>query len=152
MAENKLDIWELLRKIDDKDRDFLTKLTTEQRKGFVPIVTLRWLTGGGNDAQVLNLNEIVNSTVFNLYKHPGLLYDLMIAATPKGRKQYRWIKAAKKKKTTSRRADVIRRYLDTSPAEAESFIPLYSDEEILDMATALGETSEAIKLLKSELK
>lgn len=152
MAASKLDIWELLRSIDDNKREFLDTLAPEQRKGFVPIVTLRWLSGSGNDTQLLNLNEIVNSTAFSLYKHPDLLYGLMVAATPPGRKQYQWIKSAKKKKTTSRRVDVIRRYLDVSPTEAESFVPLYSDDDILDMATGLGETTEAIKLLKSELK
>ena len=151
MSASKLDIWELLRNIDDNNRDFLDNLPEEQRKGFVPVVTMRWLSGSGKDAHLLNINEVVNSTVFNLYKHPDLLYGLMVASTPIGRKNYNWIKSAKKKKT-SRRVDVIRRYLDVSPAEAESFVPLYSDDDILDMATALGETTEAIKLLKSELK
>lgn len=151
MSASKLDIWELLRKIDDNERSYLTDLPAEKRKGFVPVVTMRWLSGGGNESQILNLNEVVNSTVFNLYKHPDLLYGLMVAATPVGRKRYDWTKSAKKKKT-SKRVDVIRRYLEVSPEEAESFSPLYSDEDILDMATALGETSEAIKLLKSELK
>lgn len=152
MSANKLDIWELLRNIDDNKREFLDNLPTEQVKGFVPIVTLRWLSGSGNAAQLLNLNELVNSTAFNLYKHPELLYGLMVVATPKGRKNYQWIRPAKKTKATSRRVDVIRRYLDVSQTEAESFVPLYTSDDILDMATALGETSEAIKLLKSELK
>lgn len=151
MSASKLDIWEVFRKIDDNDRDFLKKLSPEQRKGFVPIVTLRWLSGSGNDSQLLNLNEVVNSTVFNLYKHPDLLYKLMVAATPPGRKQYKWIKPAKKRKVSAR-TNVLCRYLEASPAEAESFLPLYSDEDIIDMATALGETTEFIKTLKSELK
>ena len=100
---------------------------------------------------LVDVQEVVNSTVFNLYKHPDLLYGLMLASTPTGRKNYSWIKSAKKKKT-SKRVDVIRRYLEVSPYEAESFVPLYTDDDILDMATALGETTEAIKLLKSELK
>lgn len=151
MSANKLDIWELLRNIDDNNRTFLDSLPPEQRKGFVPIVTLRWLSGSGKDGHLLNLNEVVNSTVFNLYKHPELLYDLMLVATPAGRKNYNWIKATKKKKTT-KQLDVIRRYLEVSPSEAESFAPLYESADILDMASALGETTEFIKLLKSELK
>lgn len=151
MSASKLDIWELLRSIDDNNRDFLDNLPAEQRKGFVPIVTLRWLSGSSNDVHLLNLNEVVNSTVFNLYKHPDLLYALMLASTPAGRKNYNWIKSAKKKKT-SKRVDVICRYLEVSPSEAESFIPLYTEADIIDMATALGDTMEAINLLKSELK
>lgn len=151
MSANRLDIWELLRNIDDNNRQFLDGLPEDQKKGFVPVVTLRWLSGSGNATHLLNINEIVNSTVFNLYKHPGLLYDLMLVATPTGRKNYNWTKAAKKKKV-SRRVDIIRRYLDVSPFEAESFSPLYTNTDLLDMAEGLGETAADIKLLKSELK
>lgn len=152
MTANKLDIFELLRHIDDGDRDFLDGLTEDQRKGFVPIVTLRWLSGSGNESQLLNLNEIANTTTFSLYKHPELLYKLMLASTPKGRKQYNWIKTAKKEKT-SLRTDVILRYLDeVSPREAAEFAAIYTAEEILEMAEALGETKEYIQKLKSELK
>ena len=152
MAANKLDIFELLRHIDDGDRGFLDGLTEEQRKGFVPIVTLRWLSGSGKDVQLLNVNEVVNSTVFSLYKHPDLLYKLMVAATPRGRKQYNWVKVAKKEKATLR-ADVIMRYFDeVSPREANEYISLYTPEEFIEMAEALGETKEYIQKLKSELK
>ena len=151
MSQNKLDIWELLRNIDDKNNKFIVELPEDEKKGFAPIVALRWLSGGGNQVQLLNLNELVNSTVFNLYKHPNLLYSLMVASTPKHRKNYNWVKGHKKKKMT-KRIDVIRRYLDVSPYEAESFLPLYSNEDVLDMAQALGEPAESIKLLKSEMK
>lgn len=152
MSANKLDIFELLRHIDDDDRGFLDNLADDQRKGFVPVVTLRWLTGSGNDAQLLNLNEVVNSTVFSLYKHPDLLYKLMLVATPKGRKQYNWVKQAKKEKATLR-AEVIMRYFDeVSPREANEFIDLYTADEFVEMAEALGETKEYIQKLKSELK
>lgn len=152
MSANKLDIFELLRHIDDGDRGFLDGLSDDQRKGFVPIVTLRWLSGSGKDAQLLNLNEVVNSTVFSLYKHPDLLYKLMLVSTLKGRKQYNWIKTAKKEKATLR-AEVIMRYFDeVSPREANEFIDLYSADEFIEMAEALGETKEYIQKLKSELK
>lgn len=151
MTASKLDIWELLRNIDDNNREFLKQLPAEQRKGFAPIVALRWLSGSGNDTHMNNLNELVNSTVFNLYKHPDLLYGLMVASTPTGRKQYNWVKAAKKKKTTSR-VDVVRRYLAVSPHEAEEFAALYTPADILEMSEALNDTKEFIQKLKSELK
>lgn len=148
---NKLDIFELLRHIDDKDKQFLESLTPELRKGFAPIVALRWLSGSGNDSQLLNLNELVNSTVFNLYSHPELLYRMMTISTPKGRKNYKWIKTASKV-NTSMRESVIMRYLDCSPHEAKEFVSLYSNDDIIEMGDALGETAEFMKKLKSEIK
>lgn len=151
MSESKLDIWELLRAIDSNDRAFLTKLPEGQRKGFAPIVALRWLSGSSNDTQLVNLNELVNSTVFNLYKHPDLLYKLMVVATPPGKKNYNWIKQKKREKLT-KRIDVVKRYLSVPSKQAAEFAPLYSSEELLEMADALGDTKEFVKLLKAELK
>lgn len=151
MSASKLDIWELLRSIDKKDRNFLTKLSEAQRKGFAPIVALRWLSGSGNAVQLCNVNELVNSTVFNLYKHPDLIYKLMVAATPVGSKNYNWVKPHKKSKMT-KRVDVIKRYLDVPSKQAAEFAELYTDEEVLEMCDALGETKEFVKALKAEIK
>lgn len=151
MSENKLDIFELLRAIDDNKRDFLEKLPEGQRKGFVPVVSLRWLSGSGNESQLLNMNEVVNSTVFNLYKHPDLIYKLMVAATPKGRKNYNWLKTKKKDKLT-KRLDVIRRYLEVPAKQAVEFAALYTDADILEMCDALGEPKEFVQQLKAEMK
>jgi hypothetical protein len=151
MSANKLDIFELLRHIDRQDRDFISNLPEEDRKGFVPVVAMRWLSAGGMDAQLLNVNEIVNSTVFSLYKHPELLYRLMVAATPESPKQYNWLKTAKKDKM-SMKVDVIRRYQDVSPHEAVELLMLFSDAEIMEMAEGIGESQDFIKKLKSELK
>ncbi len=151
MAESKLDIWELLRAIDDNKRAFLKQLPEAQRKGFAPIVVLRWLSGSGDQAQLHNLNELVNSTVFNLYKHPDLLYRLMTAATPACRKQYQWIKPHKKAKL-SKRIDVIKRYLSVPNRQAFEFTELYTDDDILEMSDALGDDKDFTKLLKAEMK
>lgn len=148
---NKLDIWELLPKIDAGDREFLATASEEQRKGFAPIVVLRWLSGGKNPTQLLNLNNVVNPTVFSLYKHPDLLYRLMVAATPPGKKNYEWIKVKKKEKNT-RRVDVVKRFLDVPSRQAKEYAVLYSDDEIVEMSESLGDPADVIKLLKSELK
>lgn len=148
---NKLDIFELLRHIDDKDNTFLKSLSDDSRKGFMPVVTLRWLSGSGNNIQLMNLNELVNSTVFNLHAHPELLYRLMTISTPKGRKNYKWIKTPSKRNTTMRN-EVLMRYLNCSPHEAKEFANLYTSEDIIEMCESLGETAEFMKKLKSELK
>lgn len=151
MTASKLDIFDLLRRIDQQDRDFITNLPEDERKGFVPVVAMRWLSGSGMDSQLINLNEVVNSTVFNLYKHPELLYRLMVAATPESPKQYSWLKVAKREKLTMK-VDVIRRYQDVSPHEAAELLMLFSNDEILEMAEGLGESQDFIKKLKSDLK
>lgn len=148
---NKLDIWELLGKIDSGDQTFLKTLPEEQRKGFAPIVALRWLSGGGDENQLLNLNELVNSTVFNLYRHPDLIYSLMVTATPRKKHNYNWLKVKGKTKVT-KSLDVIKRYLSVSTRDAVAFAPLYNREHILEMSEELGDDSDFQKQLKAELK
>jgi hypothetical protein len=75
----------------------------------------------------------------------------MVAATPTGRKNYSWVKQKKRTKT-SKRVDVVMRTLNVSPSQAEGYVEVYSNEEILEMAEDLGETKEFIQQLKSEMK
>lgn len=150
-AKNKPDIFELLGHIDRQNAGYLKGLPEEERKGFAPIVTLRWLSGSGDAAQLLNVNELVNSTVFNLHKHPDLLFKLMIIATPPKKHSYRYLKPMGKIKVT-KRLDVIKRFLGVSTRDANDFVPLYSPEDILEMSEELGDDADFIKQLKSEIK
>lgn len=146
-----LDIWELLEKIDSNDREFLTNLPDEKKRGFAPIVALRWLSGSGNTVQLNNLNELVNPTVFGLHKHPELLYNLMVISTPPGKKKYNWVKTKKREKRT-KRLDVISRYLNVPLSHAKQYLNLYSSNDIIEMSERLGDSTEFIKDLKQEFK
>jgi hypothetical protein len=149
---SKLDIWEILGKIDAHDMSYYSKLPADKKAGFVPIVTLRWLSGSGDKAQLLTLNEVVNPLAFSLYKYPDLLYKLMVIATPCKKKDYKWISQKKADKAVSKISDILIRYFECSPREAKEFAVLYTPTDILDMAHGLGETKEYIKSLKDELQ
>lgn len=151
MSSTKLDIFELLGNIDSNNTDFLRSLPPETAKTFVPVVTARWLSGSGDDNHLLGINEVINPLVFSLYKHPELMYRLMIAVTPTTKKRYSWVKTVHAK-SVDRKLGVIARYLDCSLVEARQFSAMYSNDNILEMADALGETPEFIKQLKPDLK
>lgn len=147
---SKLDIWEVLRKIDSHDMSYYDNLPEQSKSGLVPIVTMRWLSGTTNNSQLITLNGIVNGLVFNLHKHPALLYKLMVIATPCSKKDYKWF-SQKKKVTATKSEDILIRYLECSPREAKEFMKLYKPTDIIEMAEALGEPKDVIKGITTEL-
>ena len=45
MASFKLDIFKLLSTIDSSSSNIYASLSDEERKGFAPLVVMRWMTG-----------------------------------------------------------------------------------------------------------
>jgi hypothetical protein len=96
---DKLDIFETLTALDRRDFSYLERLDEDARKGFTPVVALRWLSAIGDgpeqDLMLPLVNEIANVNFFDLFDHPELQYKLM-AACGLGRKlRHQWIGMAK---------------------------------------------------------
>lgn len=147
----KLDMFEVLRRIDKQDITFYDNLEPAQKKGFVPLLTMRWLSSGSKVQQQL-LNTIVNPMVFKLHRHPALLYKLMVATSDGKSKRYSWIKKKGKDKNPTMSIEVIARYCDVSRKDAARYKSQFSSEDILDMAESLGYDKDQVKKLKTELK
>jgi len=146
-----LDIWQLLAAIDKKDTSFFSKLTPEQRKGYSPLIAMRWSTGCNDPKQILHVNELVNRYVFNLGKHPELLYKLQCAASSGIPRRYSWT-ASKSKTKKIKGLDIVMEYYDWGVREATAAIKLLSSEDIIAMAEDLGYQKDALSKLKKELK
>lgn len=146
---HKLDIFKVLSDISSHN-DVYSKLTPEERKGFSPLVIMRWLSGTQDQEQILRLNHQVNPYVYTLAKHPHLLSKLLgNAATGKSRR-YQWlgIKAGKKNAETIK---VLSQYFDMSAREARQLL-VPPTAELLSFAEQLGWSNEDIKKLSTELK
>jgi len=146
----KLDIFDLLGRLNDpKAGDIYSKLSDEERKGFAPLVVMRWASGTSDARQIMMLNEFVNLNVFTLGKHPHLLMMLLQAANSKTNKRYNWL-GIKSKKKNSGALRVIQEYFEMSEREAKLLNPLPSDAEIMKMAEELGWDKDEISKLKKE--
>lgn len=104
MATAKLDIKRELGAVDQKNYDFYSKLTDEERKAFSPYILMRYTSNvqGDRDIQewfVEMTNEMVNKNHWQLSKdHKGLLWKLF-AATGAGVTCYHpYIAGSKKEK------------------------------------------------------
>ena len=146
--ERALDIFELLRKIDTSKTCIYSDLTDPQKKGFAPLVVMRWMSGTGDAAQIAMLNECVNPYVFSLGKHPHLLMQCLQVSSSGQPKRYYWLglKTNKKKSETMR---VLQEFFELSAREVKTY-PIPPVNELVSMAEMLGWESAEIQKLKKE--
>jgi hypothetical protein len=147
----KLDIFKLLGDINSpKAGDIYAKLSDDERKGFAPLVVMRWMSGTSDERQIILLNEFVNPYVFPLGKHPHLLMQLLQVASSKTSKRYAWLGIKSKKKRVEAYR-VIQEYFELSSRETKTYV-LPPAEELVKMAEELGWQKDEISKLQKELK
>lgn len=151
--EYKLDVFHVLGQIDKKNSLFYDGLTEEERKAFVPYVTMRWLTGNNSDRQIVYINELVNPFMFPLGQHKDLLYKLMTICTTGKQQRYGWKKTlSKKTNSTPTAVGVIRDYYGYNTIDATNALKLLSTDYVLELAGFLGRQKDEISKIKTELK
>lgn len=150
MRKFALDIFALLGRLNNsKSGDIYEELKPEERKGFAPLVVMRWMSGTSDERQIMLLNEFVNTKVFPLAKHPRLLMRLLHASSSKTNKRYSWlgIKSSKKNVEATK---VVQEYFDMTDREVRDLNPFPPMEEVLKMAEALGYQKDELAKLKKE--
>lgn len=148
----KLDIFSLLGSINSsRSGDIYSNLSDDEKKGFAPLVVMRWMTGTSDERQIMMLNEFVNPYVFPLGKHPHLLMHALHVASSKQSKRYAWLGVKGGKKSTLANK-AISEYFDYSTREVNLLSPRPSNAEIMQMAEELGWQKEEVVKLKKELE
>lgn len=150
----KLDIFGLLSKIDNKKvGNIYQTLSDEEKKGFAPLVVMRWMSGTSDERQIMMLNTFMNPLVFALPKHPELLMRVLQVCSSKTPKRYQWlgIKGGTKKKNIEA-MKVVGEYYDMSQREVRLLNPFPPSSEIISMAEELGYEKDEMKKLEKELK
>ncbi len=147
----KLDIFDLLGRLNSPTSgDIYSSLSDEERKGFAPLVVMRWMSGTSDERQLMMLNEFVNPVVFPLGKHPHLLMQLLQAASSKTNKRYAWLGVKSKKKNVEGYR-VLQEFFQLSAREAKTY-DLPQAEELVKMAEQLGWQKDEISKLQKEMK
>lgn len=147
----KLDIFDTLKQIDKRNITFFDNLPDEAKKGFAPIVITRWFSSG-NPYQLELTSVILNPMTFKLYKHPSLMYKLMVACSDGKDKRYAWIKKKGKDKSAPTAVSAISEYYVCSKSDAHKYRTRLSLEDVVEMAEELGYDKDQIKKIKTELK
>lgn len=150
--EVKLDIFEALNKIDRRDVTYFANLPEEVRKKFAPIVFMRWYSGTSNPTHIKLVNRLLNPMVFNLYKHPDLMWKLFVAMSDGKSKRYNWIKKKSKDKSAPTVTGLVAEYYQVSRERASQYRKRFTLEDILEMAEEVGYDNDQVKKIKAELK
>ena len=109
----KLDIFDVLNNMDKRNYSFYDNLTVEQKKAFVPLVIMRWMSNApDNNNQhayfLMMTNELVNKNFWDKYKHPELVAKLMAMLGTGKVVKHQWIKGTNKKAKTP-----LEQFIDT---------------------------------------
>lgn len=145
MAAERLDIFEVLKNINNKNYNYIQNLDNDQQKQFSPYIVNQWLCCSNNPLQVVLMDKLVNRKFFKLYKHPNLIYKLFCVAAVDKSARYTWLY---KKAAKDDSIEIISQYLTCSMRDARRFKDYYSSTEIKEMAEVLGYQPAEIKKLK----
>jgi len=127
-------------------------LSDDTKKAASPVVVGRWLTGTGDQAQIMRLNTFVNPYIFSLGSEKNLLFKLM-AASCTGPKRNTWIKAPGTGSKNSKLAiEAVMRVHDCSSREANHLLVQMSGDDVLQCAEQAGFEKADITKLKAEYK
>lgn len=100
----KLDLTAVLSAIDRQDFNFYNRLSEEEKKSYVPLILMRYMSSLTDQNQntayaILATNDLVNVGFWNLSKHVELQH-MLLCLTGLGKKQYRtWLPNKKSKKS-----------------------------------------------------
>lgn len=148
---DRLNIFEVLQKIDEGDKDYLRRLPEHHQKQFVPFVTMQWLNCTDDLGQKVLLNEVVNKRIFKLHKHPELLYQLMVSIGDGRKKFYKWKKPPTKQYKFPKAVKVVKEATGYSTERANDSLKVLSNDVIVGFAMELGYQKDQLKELQKEL-
>lgn len=147
-----LDIFKVLDRINARDFGAFRDFSEPEKKSFQPYIAMKWMLGTTDKQQILRLNARVNPYMFSLGNHKELLYMLLCASTNGKARRYSWVKPASNTGKFAVTLGVIEEHYKYSAKQAIQALPLFSKEEILDIAQYLGRQSEELTKIKNEFK
>ncbi len=157
----KLNMFDALRAMDQKNRGFYDALNDEEKKGFAPFVMVRWASAVNHpiaemdeyylQATNLRFNENMLSLMSGETKHPKLAWLLATTVSPgMGAMKHQWI--GYKKKEKSKTSSNVRKFIiETFPTlnddEVELLLSIVDKKQIKQYAIDLGYDDKAIKAI-----
>jgi hypothetical protein len=160
MAEKKykLELASVLGALDRRDFNYYSKLTDEEKKGYVPVVLMRYMSSLTDQntmapIAVLAVNDLVNIGFWSLSGHDELLHKLLCLSGISG-KQYRPWLATKKSKKPGNKIDewILEKYPELNAQEISLIMRNLSADQFSKWIKDHGVDDKIVKLLLDEWK
>ena len=151
--KHKIDLFEVLNNISLNNLEYIDKFSDEELKALSMYVVQLWIKGATTNKEVhfLLTNEYVNPYVFELAKHPKLLYKLFCASNGYGEKEY--FKFNKKKEISNKKSiELISIAYDMSFNDAKNSVELFNIDDIEELCELSGLDKDETKKVLEEWK
>lgn len=141
--EGRLDIFDVLAAIDQREFDWLAQQVPEKRGQFQPLVVTRWaatMPDGPQAAYALwIINERVNLHLFDLATHPELVFRLLASCGTGKRARHTYLAGKSRASGDNKAVELIRDlHPDANQREAEMLLATHSRPSFLDLAQQVG--------------
>lgn len=149
-SRDSLDLFGFLNQLNSRNLRAYDQLEEDAKKAAHPLVIMRWLSGTGDEAQIIRLNTFVNPYVFSLGQEKELLFKLL-AASCTGPKRNQWLKGPGTKGSGKLAIKVLMEHFDCTARDAGHLLPSWGSDDVLQCAEELGWDKADITKLKAEL-
>lgn len=148
----RLDIFRVLKHINDGDTKFLNALSEEEFKGFQPFVVMLWLKNPDVNVEFHTVltNEVLNPYIFDLGRHPRLLYKLMCVSNGFG-DNARYTFKKKANNSTPATIDLLQSKYGFNKNKALEALQIMTLDDIVAVAEEMGYDDAQLKKVKQEL-
>jgi len=146
--KNKLDLFELLSKIDEFDIDYINNLSDEDRKQASSYMLLRWMACSNDRDKITRLASMPNKIIFSLNKTPSLAMHLLSSCGSGKKEFYKWKKKEGRKQTRPVTTDLLKEYYNMGKDDATRDSELMNLDSMIEIAENLGRYDDISKLKK----
>jgi hypothetical protein len=134
--DDPLNIFNVLKQIDNKNYDFYDSLDENQKKTIAPYVIMKWDASvyGSYDLQgyhVVANNTYVNEDFFSLYNHKKLQYLLCCVPSPGlGNQKHYWLGSQKGKRKSPLKNYLLEKFSLCKESDIDVMLATTSREEM----------------------
>jgi hypothetical protein len=152
-----LDLSRVLGAIDAGDKAFYSNLSPEEKKAYVPLVLMRYMSVVGDQNPqkayaIVATNDLVNLGFWQLSKHPELQHMLLCVAGLGGKHYRSWIGKGKTSKTKLVDEFLMELHPGINADELGILRSSFDDASFKSLLHAAGKSDQQVKTLMDDWK
>ena len=154
----KLELSTVLAELDRGNKNFYNTLTPEEKKAYVPLILMRYMSSLGDQSRnkeyaIIATNDLVNIGFWQLSKYPDLQHLLLCVASLGSKQYHQWIpNKSKVSKTPAIDQFFIDLYPDINEQELAILKQTHDKDSFKQLLYDAGKSEAEIKTLMEEWK
>lgn len=154
--EYKINIFELLEQADTNNKNYYKNLTLEEKEQFSPFQLTRWFSGIDgylSEYYLTSTNELLNSDLQIISKHPELFWKLMSAIGIGKKQRHHWVTPVGKNKSNKKLYEFLYlHYSEAKEQEINMIVSKITENELNELLDSYATNEEDKKVILKEFK